>query len=210
MSSSSHRVHVVRTGVANLASVLAGLERAGATPVLTDDADDVLSADRLVLPGVGAFGAAMAELHRLGLVDALRARITRGHPTLTVCLGLQLLAATSEETPGVEGLGVIDVPVTRFNGSGAAGDHALRVPQMGWNEVVPLPGARWTERGYAYYANTFKLDRVPDGWSGAVSDHGGAFVAAIERGDVLACQFHPELSGAWGASLVRRWVEGTC
>lgn len=206
MRPTTKRVHVVQTGVANLASVLAGLERIGATPVLTDDADDVLSADRLVLPGVGAFGAAMAELHRLGLVDALRARITQGHPTLTVCLGLQLLAATSEETPGVEGLGVIDVPVTRF----ARGDGALRVPQMGWNEVVPLSGARWTERGCAYYANTFKLDRVPEGWSGAVSDHGGPFVAAIERGDVLACQFHPELSGAWGASLVRRWVEGTC
>jgi imidazole glycerol phosphate synthase glutamine amidotransferase subunit len=206
MTGSAPRVHVVRTGVANLASMLAGLERVGATPVLTADATEVLRAERLVLPGVGAFGAAMAELHRLGLVDALRERIAQGRPTLTVCLGLQLLAHASEETPGVEGLGVVDVPVTRFSG----GNGTLRVPQMGWNEVVPLPGARWIERGHAYYANTFKLDRVPEGWTGALSDHGGPFVASLERGDVLACQFHPELSGAWGASLVRRWVEGTC
>lgn len=196
-------IHVVRTGVANLASVLAALERAGAEPVLAEDPDAIRSADRLVLPGVGAFGAAMGELRRLGIVDALRERIRAGRPTLTVCLGLQLLAATSEESPGEAGLGVVDADVTRFQG-------AVRVPQMGWNHVEPGAGARWVRPGYAWFANTFKLDRVPPGWSGATADHGGSFVAAIERGDVLACQFHPELSGAWGADLLARWVEGRC
>ena len=197
------KVHVVRTGVANLASVLAGLGRVGAEPHLTADADEVRRADRLVLPGVGAFGAAMDELVRLGLVDALRERVAAGRPTFTICLGLQLLARTSEETPGAVGLGVIDGPVTRFTG-------AVRVPQMGWNEVVPLADSRWIKGGFAYFANTFKVDRVPAGWSGALADHGGPFVAALERGDVLACQFHPELSGAWGAALMQRWVEGRC
>jgi len=196
-------IQVVRTGVANLASVLAALERAGAEPVLAEDADAIRSADRLVLPGVGAFGAAMGELRRLGIVDALRERIRAGRPTLTVCLGLQLLAATSQESPGEAGLGVVDADVTRFRGP-------VRVPQMGWNHVEPGPGARWVRPGYAWFANTFKLDRVPTGWSGATADHGGSFVAAIERGDVLACQFHPELSGAWGADLLGRWVEGRC
>ncbi len=197
------KVHVVRTGVANLASVLAGLERVGAEPILTTDADEAWSADRLVLPGVGAFGAAMAELRRLGLTAVLRERFAGGRPTLTVCLGLQLLALSSEESPGEAGLGVVDAPVTRFTGD-------VRVPQMGWNEVSPMPGSRWVEPGFAYFANTYKLDRIPPGWTGATADHGGSFVAALERGDALACQFHPELSGAWGAALVRRWVEARC
>lgn len=196
-------VTVVRTGVANLASVLAALQRIGATPVLTDDPEKVERTDRLLLPGVGAFGAAMEELHRLSVVDALRLRLQNGRPTLTICLGLQLLAQQSEETPGVPGLGVLEATVTRFQGP-------VRVPQMGWNRVMPVPGSRWIQEGFAYFANTYKLDRIPDGWSGAMADHGGPFVAAIERGDVLACQFHPELSGPWGAALLSRWVEGRC
>ncbi|GDX79108.1 imidazole glycerol phosphate synthase subunit HisH [Deltaproteobacteria bacterium] len=197
------KIHVVRTGVANLASVLAALERAGAEPVLASDADEIGAADRLVLPGVGAFGAAMGELRRLGIVEALQQRIRAARPTLTVCLGLQLLAASSEESPGEAGLGVVDAAVTRFQGE-------VRVPQMGWNDVQPEPGARWVRPGFAWFANTFKLDRIPAGWTGAMADHGGSFVAAIERGEVLACQFHPELSGAWGAELLRRWVGGRC
>ncbi len=196
-------IHVVRTGVANLASVLAALERAGAVPVLAADADAIRAADRLVLPGVGAFGAAMGELRRLDIVQALQERIRAGRPTLTVCLGLQLLAASSEESPGEAGLGLVSAAVTRFQGD-------VRVPQMGWNAVEPEPGAQWVRPGHAWFANTFKLDRIPAGWTGATADHGGPFVAAIERGDVLACQFHPELSGAWGAELLGRWVEGRC
>lgn len=194
-------VHVVRTGVANLASVLAALERLDVTPVLTTRADEVSAADRVLLPGVGAFGAAMEALHGLDLVDALRARVAEGRPTFTICLGLQLLARSSEESPGVAGIGAFDAAVTRFRGQ-------VRVPQMGWNRVDPAPGARWLRPGHAYFANTFKLDAIPAGWSGATADHGGRFVAAIERGDVVACQFHPELSGAWGADLLARWVQG--
>lgn len=197
------KVHVVRTGVANLTSVVAALERVGAEVVLTSSPDLAWSADRLVLPGVGAFGAAMTELRRLRLVDALRERICAGRPTLTVCLGLQLLAHSSEEAPGEVGLGVIHAPVTRFTGP-------VRVPQMGWNRVEPVAGGRWLQAGFAYFANTYKLDAIPQGWSGALSDHGGPFVAALERGDVLACQFHPELSGAWGSALIGRWLEARC
>jgi imidazole glycerol phosphate synthase glutamine amidotransferase subunit len=194
-------VHVVRTGVANLASVLAGLARVGATPVLIERADEIVAAERLILPGVGAFGAAMAALEHLGVVEALQERVRAGRPTLTICLGLQLLARESEETPGVAGLGVIDAVVTRFRGP-------VRVPQMGWNRVDPAPDARWIRPGFAYFANTYKLDTLPAGWSGGTAEHGGRFVAAVERGDVLACQFHPELSGPWGAELLARWVSG--
>lgn len=194
------KLAVVRTGTANLASVLAALQRVGAEPVLTDDPDAVRAADRAVLPGVGHFAAARAAL-RGGLDEAVRERAREGRPLLSICLGLQLLASSSDEAPGCDGLAVWPDRVTRFVGDG------LRVPQMGWNAVEPTPGARLLKRGFAYFANSYKLDTVPAGWEGALSDHGGSFVAAVERGPVLACQLHPELSGAWGHDLLSRWLE---
>jgi glutamine amidotransferase len=196
------QVHVVRTGVANLASVLAALERAGADVTLTDDPAVALAADRVLLPGVGHFGAARKALADLGLDEALFERIHAGRPTLAICLGLQLFARASEESPDTAGLGVFASTVTAF-----PTDRGVRVPQMGWNEVQPRPDSRLIQPGFAYYANTYKLDRIPEGWSGATSVHGVPFVAAVERGPVLACQFHPELSGAWGAALLARWLE---
>lgn len=194
-------VLVVRTGTANLASVLAGLTRAGGRPTLTDDPDAVRRADRVMLPGVGAFGAAMAELSARGLDAALRERITAGRPTMGICLGMQLFAEESEETPGVRGLGVVPGVVRRFQ------DMAVRIPQLGWNEVNPQTGCRLLEAGYAYFANSYRLARIPDGWQGALTTHGESFVAAFERGPVLACQFHPELSGTWGRALLSRWLD---
>jgi imidazoleglycerol phosphate synthase glutamine amidotransferase subunit HisH len=82
----------------------------------------------------------------------------------------------------------------------------LRVPHLGWNRVVAGEGCSLLEDGDAYFANSFKLDAIPAGWAGATTDHGGPFVAALERGAVLACQFHPELSGAWGQALIERWL----
>ena len=194
-------VLVVRTGTANLASVLAGLSRAGGHPSLTDEPDAVRTADRVVLPGVGAFGAAMAELMERGLDAALRERITAGRPTMGICLGMQLFADESEESPGVRGLGIVPGVVERFR------DLRVRIPQLGWNEVNPQTGCALLQPGYAYFANSYRLSQVPEGWSGAVTTHGEAFVAAFERGPVLACQFHPELSGTWGRALLSRWLD---
>ncbi len=192
-------VAVVQTGVANLASVAAGLRRAGAEPEIVDDVASVESAKRLVLPGVGAFAAAMERLRELGLDGPLVRRVREGRPTLVICLGLQLLTEASEESPGVAGLGVIPGRITRF-------PTHVRVPQLGWNAVHANSDARWLRSGYAYFANSYRLVEAPTGWSVAFADHGGRFVAALERGSVLACQFHPELSGPWGVSLLRRWL----
>ena len=194
-------VVVVPTGTANLASVRAALERAGAAPRLASGADDVMGAARLVLPGVGSFGAARASLEAQELTAALRARAADGRPLLAICLGLQLLAEASDESPGVAGLALFPGRVTRFAAEG------IRVPQLGWNAVEPDACCRLLARGHAYFANSYRLEAAPEGWHAAWSDHGGRFVAALERGSALACQFHPELSGAWGQALVARWLE---
>lgn len=192
---------LVPTGTANTASVIAAFRRLGIDPELTADPEAIERADRVVLPGVGSFGAAGAALADGGRASTLTRRINEGRPTLAVCVGMQLLAATSEESPGARGLGVVDTRVTRFGGQ-------VRVPQLGWNRVEPHPSARYLRPGWAYFANSFRLETVPDGWVPATTDHGGRFVSAMERGEVLACQFHPELSGDWGLSLLERWVSG--
>lgn len=191
---------VVPTGTANMASVLAAFRRLGERPTLARDADDVETASRVVLPGVGSFGAAAGELDRRGMREAVRARIVDGLPTMAICVGMQLLAETSEESTGVDGMGILSRRVRRF------ANH-VRVPQMGWNRVDPEPGCRFVATGWAYFANSFRLEGIPEGWAGAVTDHGGSFVSALERDGVLACQFHPELSGAWGSALLSRWLD---
>jgi imidazole glycerol-phosphate synthase subunit HisH len=194
-------VIVVRTGTANLASIAAGLRRAGADPQITDDRRAIEAADQLVLPGVGAFGAAMQNLRSGGLDHLLADRVSAGRPTLAICLGLQLLGEGSEESPGFVGLSVVSARATSFPGN-------VRVPQLGWNRVEADPECRMLASGSAYFANSYRFVEAPTGWTVAYADHGGRFVAAMERGAVLACQFHPELSGPWGLSLLRAWLTG--
>ncbi|MBM4372685.1 MAG: imidazole glycerol phosphate synthase subunit HisH [Deltaproteobacteria bacterium] len=199
----SPEVLVVPTGTANLASVLAGLRRAGAIPRVAREPGEVAAAAAVVLPGVGALAAAMEGLRAEGLVEPLRERIAGGRPTLAVCLGLQLLAEGSEESPGVMGLAAVPGVARRL-------PDTVRVPQMGWNRVSPAPGCALLEPGWAYFANSYALAAAPPGWRAAWTEYGGPLVAAMERGALLACQFHPELSGAWGAALLARWVHTAC
>jgi len=192
-------VVVIRTGTANLASVAAALQRAGRTVRFSEDPADAEGADLVVLPGVGAFGPVAGRLDELQLRDPLTRRIAAGRPTLAICLGLQLLAFSSEENPEARGLGVVPTTATAFR-------NGLRVPHLGWNRVTAGDDCTLLEDGDAYFANSYKLDEVAAGWAGATTDHGGKFVAGLERGNVLACQFHPELSGAWGQALIERWL----
>ena len=195
---SGPEVVVVPTGTANLASVRAALVRLGARPRLADDAAMVEGATHVVLPGVGSFGAAMTGLREAGFDAALAARVRAGRATLAMCVGLQVLFETSDESPEAAGLAVLTGRVGRF-------PDDVRVPQFGWNRVAPEPGCRLIEPGYAYFANSYRVLEVP-GCAIAAAEHGGRFVAALERDRVLACQFHPELSGAWGHALIARWL----
>ena len=193
---------IVPTGTANLASVAAAFERLGHTPVEAADRSLVDRARWVVVPGVGAFGAAMSAIDRLGIREALRDRLAAGSPTLAVCVGMQLLCAESEESPGSVGLDVVPEKVGRFPAS-------VKVPQLGWNLVAPAPDSSLIEAGWAYFANSYRLAHAPAGWDATFTDYGGGFVSAMHRGSVLACQFHPELSGAWGSRLIGRWLETT-
>ncbi len=202
---SNKEVVIVPTGVANLASVKMGLGRAGAEPRLAHDAEDVARAPAVVLPGVGAFAAGMHALRRHGYAEALQTRIDAGRPTLAICLGLQLLCEGSEESeadasdtaPG--GLGLVPGWTERFPDS-------VRSPQFGWNHIEADGGCRHLRSGFAYFANSYRLTEPPPGASVAMAENGGAFVAAFERGALLACQFHPELSGAYGLDLLKAWL----
>jgi imidazole glycerol-phosphate synthase subunit HisH len=191
---------IVPTGTANIASVEAAFRRLGAEPVPATGPIDVAKAERVVLPGVGSFGAAMSAIEQSGMRAALTERIRSGRPTLAVCVGMQLLCAVSDESPGAVGLGILPGSVGRFEGP-------VKVPQLGWNEVTPAPGSQYLKEGWAYFANSYRLEDAPPEWLASTADHGSRFVAAIERGSILALQFHPELSGEWGASVLSTWLE---
>ena len=195
----SAAITIAHTGVANVASVRAAFHRLGCEVETTSKSEAVTRASRLVIPGVGSFGAAMHRLNQASLTTVLRERILQGRPTLAICAGFQLLAPSSEESPGVPGLGIWDAAVEKI-------DSAERVPQLGWNEVKARSTATLVQDGHAYYANSYCLRQAPPAWECSFSHYGCDMVGSAERGAVLACQFHPELSGSWGESLLERWM----
>ena len=196
---SRREVVVIPTGTANLASVLAALARLGATTRLAAQAAMIEAAEHVVLPGVGTFGATMAGLREAGLADAIALRVQTGAPTLAMCVGLQVLFEESDESPGTKGLCSIRGRVGSF-------PETVRVPQFGWNRIEPERDCRLLAPGHAYFANSYRVLEAP-GCRVAYAEHGGRFVAALERAGVLACQFHPELSGAYGHELIGRWLD---
>ncbi|MEM7453132.1 MAG: imidazole glycerol phosphate synthase subunit HisH [Planctomycetota bacterium] len=196
-------VSIIDTGVANIRSLQASFDRLGQPWQLTTASESILDSDYVVLPGVGAFGAAVEQIDRLGIRNSITGRIESGKPTLCICLGMQLLCSSSLEAPGAHGLGIIPSQIVRLP------DH-VQVPQLGWNTVAPARRTTaYFEAGEAYFANSFCLDSVPDDWNHAVTEYGCRFVSSFWRGRVLACQFHPELSGAWGENVIENWLAGT-
>lgn len=196
---SRSQVVVVSTGCANIASVMAAFSRFGVVAEVASEPQRILDAQAVVLPGVGHFEAGIRCLRRGGLDQSLLQRIELGRPLLAICLGMQLLCDASDEAPGERGLGVIPGRVSRF-------DNQLRIPQMGWNRIAPVNAPECFESGDVYFANSYRLAETPPGWSAAIAEYGEPFVAGLERGGLLACQFHPELSGRFGLELLKRWL----
>jgi glutamine amidotransferase len=189
-------------GAGNLHSVENALRAAGcADLVVTADPDAVCRADRIVLPGVGAFGACAAALRAIpGMVEALDRRVLRqGTPFLGVCVGMQLMADTGEEMGSHAGLGWIPGTVRRLSPA----DPSAKVPHMGWNDVTPLGSHPLLVAGEAYFLHSY-------GFEGAdilaATDHAGPVTAAIGRDTMIGVQFHPEKSQAYGLALLRRFL----
>jgi imidazole glycerol-phosphate synthase subunit HisF len=191
-------VVVVDSGVANLASIRVAFDRLGQPTRLATRPEDLEGASHIVLPGVGAFSA-IERLRNAGLDAAIRDAISQNRAVLAICLGMQMLCEGSDEAPAARGIGVIP-------GRCVALPDSVRVPHLGWNWVAAATDCRYLTSGSGAYANSFALPAQPDGWSVAWTTHGARFVAAAERGAVVACQFHPELSGAFGVDLLGRWL----
>jgi len=195
-------IAVVDYGIGNLGSVTKGFRRAGAEVVLTGDPAVLRQAEALVLPGDGAFGAAMAEIEGRGLVPVLREAILRGTPLVGICIGMQLLFEESEEHGRHRGLGVLPGRVRRFDGE-------LPVPHMGWNTLRarrPHPVLDGVEDGaHVYFVHSYYCD-APDEVVVASSDYGREFPAIVGRDHVLGLQFHPEKSQAVGLRIAANVV----
>ncbi|WBO20937.1 imidazole glycerol phosphate synthase subunit HisH [Sphingomonas abietis] len=196
-------------GAGNLRSVDNALRAAGATDVaVTADPDLVRTADRIVLPGVGAFGACMAALSALpGMIEAMNARVIDGGvPFLGICVGMQLMANAGEEMGIFPGLGWIDGTVRHLPET-----PGLKVPHMGWNDVVPRRAHPLLVPGEAYFLHSYAFDLADPADLPAdliaTTDHGGQVTAAVGRDNMLGVQFHPEKSQAYGLALLNRFLE---
>ena len=197
-------------GAGNLRSVENALHALGTTLEIVSSPEDLIGADRVVLPGVGSFGDCMGELGKRGLIDPLRQWLADGRPYLGICLGYQILFESSEETPEVEGLCAVPGRVARFKKS-----PGIKIPHMGWNAAAPThpESGFWRDLGtapYFYYVHSYFPTPEDPTVVAATTEHGGQrFAAAIERPNLLACQFHPEKSQDAGLQLIRNFLEAT-
>lgn len=201
-SGSAPLVAVLDYGIGNLRSAQKALERVGADARLTDDRGLVREAAGVVLPGVGAFGRCMDELRSRGLDEVAVDAAASGRPFLGICVGLQLLYEGSEESPGVAGLGVLPGTVRRL-------PDGVKRPQMQWNRLELLRPSPLTASlpvdPWVYFVHSYATD--DETHAIARCDYGGPVVAAVERGSVWACQFHPEKSGRNGLALLGSFVD---
>lgn len=208
-------IRIVDYGMGNLRSVQKALERVGQDAALTQDAREILEADKLVLPGVGAFGAAMANLEKLGLVEPIREFARSGKPFLGICLGMQILLAESEELGRYNGLDLVPGRVVKFFQPKDIGPATvgLKVPHMGWNKLsqkLDSPLLQGIPKGSSvYFVHSFYAD-TPKEYIAASSDYGIEFCAMIQKDNLVATQFHPEKSGLVGLKMLENFAQMKC
>ncbi len=198
-------IAIIDYDAGNIKSVEKALQYLGEEAVITRDAGEILMADKVILPGVGAFGDAMEKLNRYGLVPVVHEVVEKGIPFLGICLGLQLMFESSEEAPGVEGLGLLKGKIVRI----PEGD-GLKVPHMGWNSLsFPKEGRLFAgipENSYVYFVHSYYLQAEEDIVT-ATAEYGVTIHASVEKGNVFACQFHPEKSSHTGLTILKNFVE---
>lgn len=199
-------IAIIDYDAGNIKSVEKALKLLGQEAVVTRDHETILGADRVILPGVGAFGDAMGKLEQFGLDKVIHEVVRKNTPFLGICLGLQLLFESSEESPGVKGLGVLKGEIVRIPESGG-----LKIPHMGWNSLrFPRSGrlfAGLPEEPYVYFVHSYYLRAEDAGIVTAVTEYGTEIHASVENGNVFACQFHPEKSSEVGLRILKNFVE---
>lgn len=199
-------IAVIDYDAGNLKSVEKALLALGGDPVVTRDPQTILNADKVILPGVGSFGDAMERLHQYDLVEVIRQVAAQGTPFLGICLGLQLLFERSDESSGVEGLGILKGEILKIP------EHeGLKVPHMGWNSLEIRPGARLfrgIENGaYVYFVHSYYLKAADEAIVAATTEYGIPIHASVESGNVFACQFHPEKSSDVGLHILKNFLD---
>ena len=199
-------IAIIDYDAGNIKSVEKALKYLGEDAVITRDREEILSADKVILPGVGAFGDAMYNLKKYGLDEVLREVAERQIPLLGICLGLQLLFERSDETPGVEGLGILKGEILRIPDC-----PGLKIPHMGWNSLKIREGARLFQGigqdPYVYFVHSYylKADHPED--VAATTEYIVPIHASVEHGNVFACQFHPEKSGDIGLQILKNFCD---
>ena len=201
-------IAIIDYGAGNLRSVRNALDFLGCRNTIAASAREILSADGVILPGVGAFGAAMDEIKRRGLGGVIRDAAAGGRPFLGICAGMQLLFDYSEESPGADGLSILPGGVKRFQTDGG-----LKVPHMGWNSIKADKKSRllggMKGEPYMYFVHSYYVQADDRADVSATAEYGITFDVAVEKGNIFGVQFHPEKSGGAGMSILRRFIELT-
>ena len=198
-------VAIIDYDAGNIKSVEKAIQFLGEQAVITRDAEEILNASHVILPGVGAFGDAMEKLQRYDLIPVIKEVVKRQIPFLGICLGLQLLFDSSEETPGVEGLGILKGKIRRI-----PDQDDLKIPHIGWNSLTyPNKGRLYQgikEESYVYFVHSYYLEAEEEGIVMAQTEYGTNIHASVEKDNVFACQFHPEKSSTVGLKILENFL----
>lgn len=199
-------IAIIDYDAGNIRSVEKALVSLGQEVKITGNPEEILRADKVILPGVGAFGDAMSNLNRCNLVPVIHEVVKKGTPFLGICLGLQLLFERSDETPGVDGLGILKGEILRIPAA-----EGLKIPHMGWNSLHFENNGRLfkglPEHSYVYFVHSYYLKAEEEEIVKASTEYGTHIHASVEKGNVFACQFHPEKSGDVGLQILKNFVE---
>mgnify|MGYP000960996362 FL=1 len=197
---------IINYGAGNLRSVQKACEFIGTDAKISSDAADILSADRVILPGVGAFGDCMAALNASGLADPIRTIIDKGVPFLGICLGLQLLFEASDESPDAKGLGILKGRCVKIPQS-----DGVKIPHIGWNSITfPNPSPLFTgieDGSFVYFVHSYYMQPNDKSVITAVCDYSASLPVALSRGNIHATQFHPEKSGDVGLKILKNFID---